>query len=79
MRSLLVFLAILGYLAPVFKRPYIGALVWIWIAVGTPHLETYGLAKTFQLNLVVAVVTLFCWLLYKKNVQIYKTAPMILL
>ena len=77
MRSLLVFLAITGYMTPVFKKPYVGALVWIWIAVGTPHLESYGLAKTFQLNLVVAVVTLFCWLMYKKDSRVYKNSIML--
>lgn len=68
-----------GYMLPVFAKPFIGVLIWLWIAIGTPHLETFGFTKSFQFNVIVAVVTIFLWLIYKKDIRTYKYGPMILM
>lgn len=79
MRSLILLAAFCAYMAPIFVRPFVGVLVWMWIAIGTPHLETFGFTKSFQFNLIVAVLTIFCWLITKKDARVYKYFPIILM
>jgi hypothetical protein len=39
MRDILVTLIVFGALPFVFKRPYIGVLLWVWISVMNPHTQ----------------------------------------
>ena len=42
MRDIIVTLIVLGSLPLIFKRPYIGAVMWIWISVMNPHAQGWG-------------------------------------
>ncbi len=58
MRDLLVTLIIAGTIPFIFKRPYIGALVWVWLGVMNPHTNTWGFAYDFPFAAIIACVTL---------------------
>jgi probable O-glycosylation ligase (exosortase A-associated) len=58
MRDILVALIVFGFLPLVFKRPYIGILMWVWISVMNPHTQGWGFATTFPFAALIAAVTL---------------------
>ena len=77
MRGLFLLMAFSGMLIPTFMASFIGVLLWIWIACGTPHLETFGFTRSFQFNFLIALVTLFLWIFYKKDSRAYKNPALI--
>lgn len=56
MRDLLVFCLVFGSLPFILWRPYIGVLVWSWLAFMNPHRLTWGFAFDFPFSAVVAAV-----------------------
>lgn len=57
MRDILILLIVLGTLPMVFKRPYVGIILWVWISVMNPHILTWGFASTFPFASLIAMVT----------------------
>ncbi|NEX64142.1 putative O-glycosylation ligase, exosortase A system-associated [Noviherbaspirillum galbum] len=57
MRDILIVLIVFGTLPMVFKRPYVGVLLWVWISVMNPHTQAYGFAVTFPFAQIIAGVT----------------------
>jgi putative inorganic carbon (hco3(-)) transporter len=76
MRDILVTLIIFGCLPFVFKRPYLGALLWVWISVMNPHTQGWGFASTFPFAAIVALVTIAS-LLFTKEPKSLPTTPVI--
>ncbi|MEN9560565.1 MAG: hypothetical protein RLZZ502_1776, partial [Pseudomonadota bacterium] len=58
LRSLLVLLIVMGGLPLIFKLPYIGVYLYLWISMMNPHRMTYGFAFDFPFALVLAVTTI---------------------
>ena len=58
MRDILVTAIIFGALPFVFKRPWIGVLLWTWLAYMNPHRQTWGFAYSFPFSMVVGLVTI---------------------
>lgn len=58
MRDILVTLIVFGSLPFIFKKPYIGILMWVWISVMNPHTQGWGFATTFPFAAIIAGVTL---------------------
>jgi probable O-glycosylation ligase (exosortase A-associated) len=58
MRDLLITLVVIGALPFILKRPYIGALMWVWISVMNPHRLAWGFAYNFPFALIIALTTL---------------------
>jgi len=58
LRDLLVALPIFGSLPFILWRPYIGVLVWVWIATMNPHRLTFGFARHFEWAYVVGITLL---------------------
>lgn len=58
MRDILVTLIVFGSLPFIFKRPYIGVLMWVWISVMNPHTQSWGFATTFPFAAIIAAVTI---------------------
>lgn len=58
MRSILLLTIIFGAIPFILTRPHIGVLFWSWISYMNPHRFTYGLAYSFPVAYLVAVVTL---------------------
>ncbi|HAT32720.1 MAG TPA: putative O-glycosylation ligase, exosortase A system-associated [Janthinobacterium sp.] len=63
MRDLLLCLFIFGSLPFILKRPTLGALMWVWISVMSPHSQSWDYAASLPFAYIVAVVTLFSMLL----------------
>jgi putative inorganic carbon (HCO3(-)) transporter len=63
MRGLLLFIVFIGLLSFVFKRPFVGILMWFWISLMNPHRIVYGFASGLNYALIIAVLTLGSWLL----------------
>jgi probable O-glycosylation ligase (exosortase A-associated) len=57
-RDIAILLTVLGSLPFCLFRPWIGVLVWCWLAFMNPHRLTWGFAYAFPFSLLVAVVTL---------------------
>lgn len=57
-RDLAVLLVVLGSLPVTLARPWIGILVWCWLAYMNPHRLGWGFAYDFPFALLVAVATL---------------------
>ncbi len=59
MRDLLVTAIVFGSLPFIlFWRPYLGALMWVWISMMNPHRLSYGFAFNFPFAQVIAITTL---------------------
>lgn len=58
MRDILVTLIVFGALPSVFKRPYVGVVLWVWISVMNPHTQGWGFATTFPFAAIIAAVTI---------------------
>jgi putative inorganic carbon (HCO3(-)) transporter len=73
-RDILVTLIVFGLLPYVFKRPYIGALMWVWISVMNPHTQGWGFATTFPFAAIIAGVTIIS-LLFTKQAKALPLTP----
>src|SRR4051794_25716671 len=58
MRGVVFVIVFFSLLPMVFKKPYVGILLWYWISLMNPHRLTYGFASSIPFALLVAVVTL---------------------
>jgi len=59
MRDIVVTLIIAGIIPFIFRRPYIGVLLWVWLAVLNPHKLAWGFAHDYPWAAIVGGVTLF--------------------
>lgn len=66
MRDIIVTLIVFGSIPLIFARPYIGILMWAWIAYLVPHKLTWGFAFDFPFAMVVGLVTILSWLISKE-------------
>ena len=66
MRDYVLTAVIFGLLPFVFKRPWLGVLMWTWIGVMNPHRLTWGFAYSFPFAAIVGVVTLVSLLVSKE-------------
>jgi putative inorganic carbon (HCO3(-)) transporter len=73
MRDILVTILVFASLPLIFKKPYWGAIMWIWISVMNPHAQGWGFARTFPFAYIIAVVTLVSMVIYKGD----KKLPMV--
>ncbi len=79
MRDLLVAGIIFGLLPFVFKRPWIGILLWSWLGYMNPHRQTWGFAYEFPFAFVVGVVTIVAFLLSREKKEMIWSRETILL
>ncbi|MCC2680643.1 MAG: O-antigen polymerase [Nitrosospira multiformis] len=66
MRDILVTLIVFGWLPIVFKKPYMGALMWVWISVMNPHTQGWGFAATFPFAAIIGGVAITSLLITKE-------------
>lgn len=71
MRDVLITLIVLASLPFIFKKPWFGMVMWIWISVANPHSQGWGFARTYPFAAIIAVVTLASMLASKEK----KTLP----
>lgn len=56
MRDLVVLFLVFGSLPFIFKRPYLGIIVWAWLSYMNPHRLAYGFAYNMPFAQIVALV-----------------------
>lgn len=79
MRDLLVTAMVFGALPFVFKRPWIGVLLWAWVSYMNPHRLTWGFAFNFPFAMVVAIVTITAFLLSREKKEMPWTRETVVL
>jgi len=79
MRDILVTAIFFGGLAMAIRRPYIAALLWVWIGLMNPHRLGWGFAYDLQFGLISAVALLFFILFNPGKASWPKGTPALLL
>ena len=79
MRDLLITAIIFGMLPIVFKRPWIGALMFVWVSLMTPQRFAFGFAYDFPFAYLIAVCTLLGLLLTRDELRYDMNIVMFLL
>lgn len=79
MRDLLLVAALVAMLPLAIALPYVGVLLWSWVAFMSPHREVFGFGHDFQFNVYIAALTLAVWLFSKDPKRIPVTALTVLL
>lgn len=74
MRDILVTVIIFGGLPFIFKRPYLGVLMWVWVSVMNPHTQGWGFAASFPFAAIIAAVTMVS-LLFTKEAKALPLTP----
>lgn len=67
MRDLFVVFAVFGVLPFVFKRPWIGILLWTWLSMMSPHRMAWGFSTTMPFAMIVALSTMGAMLWSKES------------
>lgn len=70
MRDVLVTLIVFGSLPYIFKRPYLGAIMWVWISVMNPHTQGWGFARSFPFAALIAGATMLSILVSKERFRL---------
>ncbi|MBL4588530.1 MAG: putative O-glycosylation ligase, exosortase A system-associated [Alphaproteobacteria bacterium] len=69
MRDLLITLIVFGSVPFIFKRPYIGILMWCWISYMNPHRASWGFAYNMPFAAIIAGATMLAMVVQAKQVQ----------
>ncbi|WP_426116193.1 putative O-glycosylation ligase, exosortase A system-associated [Massilia sp. PWRC2] len=78
MRDILVTILVFGSLPLIYKKPWWGAVMWIWISVMNPHAQGWGFARTFPFAAIIAVVSVISLVTYKGDKKLPMTPPVVL-
>jgi len=79
MRDVLVTLIIVGIIPFIFRRPYIGVLLWVWLGVMNPHKLAWGFAYDYPWAAIVGGVTLFSLVFSKEPKNLPLVPPVMVL
>lgn len=79
MRDILVTAIIFGMLPFVLKRPWIGVLLWTWLAYMNPHRQAWGFAYSFPFSMVVGLVTIGAFMFSNSRKEIVWTRETVVL
>lgn len=79
MRDLLVTAIVFGILPFVFKRPWVGILLWSWLGYMNPQKQAWGFAQNFPFSLIVGVVIIMAFLFSREKKEMLWTRETVLL
>jgi len=79
MRDLFVTGVIFSLVPFIFKRPWVGILLWSWLAYMNPHRLAWGFAADFPFAMVVGVVTIVSFMFSKEKKQMVWTRETVVL
>ena len=79
MRDILVTLIFFGSMTLAFKRPYVAALLWVWVGLMNPHRMGWGFAYDFPFAMIAAAALLLSILINPGKVRWPKGAPFFML
>jgi len=72
-RDIIITLLVFGALPFVFKRPFYGAVLWIWISVMNPHTQSWGWAQSMPFAAIIAGTTVLAMLARPKDISFPNT------
>lgn len=78
MRDILVTLIVFGSLYFIIRKPWVGAVMWVWISVMNPHSQGWGFARSFPFAQIIALVTVAAFMLDKEKRRLPMTAVSVL-
>ncbi len=67
MRDILFILIFPLLLYATLKRPFIGAAMWLWVAMHYPNGWVYGFASSFRYNFIIVIVAFLSYLKWKEK------------
>jgi probable O-glycosylation ligase (exosortase A-associated) len=67
MRDLFVTGVIFGLIPFIFKRPWVGILLWSWLGYMNPHRLAWGFAYDFPFSMIVGLVTIVAFMASKEK------------
>lgn len=79
MRDIFVLLVVFGTLPFIFKRPYIGILLWCWLGYMNPHKLSWSFAHDFPFAQITALTILMSLLISKDEKKIPHTRETVIL
>jgi probable O-glycosylation ligase (exosortase A-associated) len=79
MRDLFITAVIFGLLPYVFKRPWLGILLWSWLGYMNPHRLAWGFAYDFPFSMIVGLVTVVAFMASKEKKEMPWTRETIIL
>ena len=79
MRDLFIAGVIFSLIPFIFKRPWVGILIWSWLAYMNPHRLCWGFAYNFPFSMVVGLVTIVSFMASKEKKEMIWTRETVLL
>lgn len=79
MRDILVTAIVFGVLPFIFKRPWVGIMLWCWLGYMNPHRQAWGFAYDFPFAFICAIVTITAFMFSKEKKEMLWTRETILL
>jgi probable O-glycosylation ligase (exosortase A-associated) len=79
MRDILVTAIVFGVLPFIFKRPWIGVLLWCWLSYMNPHRQAWGFAYDMPFAFITAIVTITAFIFSREKKEMVWTRETILL
>jgi probable O-glycosylation ligase (exosortase A-associated) len=79
MRDLFVTAVIFGLIPFIFKRPWVGILLWSWLGYMNPHRLAWGFAYDFPFAMIVGLVTIASFFFSKEKKEMVWTRETIVL
>ncbi len=58
MRDIVITAIVLGSIPYIFRKPWVGIIMWVWISVMNPHRLAYGFAYSFPFAEIIALSTM---------------------
>lgn len=69
MRDLLVGTVIFGSIPFIFRNPFVGILVWIWLGIMNPHRLAFGWAHNMPFAFIIAICTLLSMVFHARKLN----------
>jgi putative inorganic carbon (HCO3(-)) transporter len=79
MRDILVTAIVFGALPFIFKRPWIGIMLWCWLGYMNPHRQAWGFAYDMPFAFITAIVTITAFMFSKEKKEMIWTRETVLL
>jgi len=67
MRDLAVTLIVFGSIPFIFRRPWIGIMMWVWLSLMNPHRLTWGFAYNMPFAMLIAATTILAIIVAKER------------
>src|SRR5512139_1570553 len=79
MRDLFVTAVIFGLIPFIFKRPWVGILVWSWLGYMNPHRLCWGFAFDFPFSMIVGLATIVSFMVSQEKKEMVWTRETVVL